>query len=60
MLEVADIFRQYGDAYLDKYGENMPSRHRRAFQDILRNDIDAPLCRRAATGMVISDKSVWF
>ena len=43
MLEVADIFRRYGAAYLDKYGENLPSRHRRAFQDILH-------CRTLALG----------
>ena len=43
MLEVADIFRRYGDEYLDKYGEKMPSSHRRAFQDILN-------CRTPAMG----------
>jgi hypothetical protein len=35
VLEVADIFRHYGDEYLDKYGEKMMPSHRRAFQDIL-------------------------
>jgi len=43
VLEVADIFRRYGAAYLDKYDENLPSRHRRAFQDILH-------CRTPALG----------
>ena len=43
MLEVADIFRRYGEAYLEMYGEKLPSRHRRAFQDILH-------CRTPALG----------
>jgi hypothetical protein len=43
MLEVADIFRRYGDAYLDRYGEKMLPSHHRAFQDILH-------CRTPALG----------
>jgi len=43
MLEVADIFRRYGEAYLEKYGAKLPPRHRRAFQDILH-------CRTPALG----------
>ena len=35
MLEVAHIFRQYGQAYLDAFGDRMPPRHRVAMQDIL-------------------------
>jgi len=26
-LELADIFAQYGPAYIKKYGERMPKRH---------------------------------
>ena len=43
MLEVADIFRRYGDAYLERYGEKMLPSHHRAFQDILN-------CRTSAMG----------
>ena len=35
MLEVADVFRRYGDAYLQKFGQQMLPSHRRAFYDIL-------------------------
>ncbi len=35
MLEVAEVFRRYGDAYLQKYGDAMLPSHRRAFHDIL-------------------------
>lgn len=35
MLEVADVFRRYGDQYLRMFGQNMLPSHRRAFQDIL-------------------------
>ena len=35
MLEVADVLRRYGDAYLGKFGKRMPPGHRRAFYDIL-------------------------
>ncbi len=43
MLEVADVLRQYGPAYLEQFGAKMPASHRRAFEDILR-------CRTAALG----------
>ena len=43
MLEVADVFRRYGDAYLRRYGSQMLPSHRRAFYDILH-------CRTAAMG----------
>ena len=35
MLELADIVREYGPAYLKKYGERMPPSHKKAIQDIL-------------------------
>ncbi len=34
MLEVADVFRQYGDTYLGRFGQTMPPSHRRALSDI--------------------------
>ena len=34
MLEVADVFRLYGDAYLKKFGHTMLPSHRRALADI--------------------------
>lgn len=34
MLELADIFREYGDAYRQKYGERMLLSHREAMGDI--------------------------
>ena len=43
MLEVADVFRRYGDAYLEKFGQQMLPSHRRALEDILQ-------CRTAAMG----------
>ena len=43
MLEVADVFRRYGKAYLQRFGDKMPPSHRRAFDDILH-------CRTAAMG----------
>ena len=43
MLEVADVFRRYGDAYLQRFGEKMLPSQRRAFYDILH-------CRTAAMG----------
>ncbi|MFC1763823.1 IS91 family transposase [Planctomycetota bacterium] len=43
MIEVADVFRRYGTEYLQRFGERMPSRHRRAFRDILQ-------CRTPAMG----------
>jgi hypothetical protein len=41
--EVADIFRLYGDAYLDRFGANMLPSHRRALRDLQD-------CRTAAMG----------
>ena len=43
MLEVADIFRRYGKAYLDAFGDAMLPSHHRAFQYILH-------CRTPAMG----------
>jgi hypothetical protein len=43
MLEVADILRRYGDAYLDRFGSAVPHHHRRAIQAILD-------CRTAVLG----------
>jgi hypothetical protein len=43
VIEVADVLRRYGPAYLEQFGDKMPASHRRAFEDILR-------CRTAALG----------
>lgn len=43
MIEVADVLRRYGPAYLEQFGVKMPASHRRALEDILR-------CRTAALG----------
>lgn len=43
MLEVADVIRCAGDAYLQLYGDAMPESHRRALHDILN-------CRTEALG----------
>ena len=43
MLEVADILRLYGDAYLERFGDAVPRRHRRAINDIID-------CRTATMG----------
>jgi hypothetical protein len=43
VIEVADVLRRYGPAYLEQFGVKMPASHRRAFEDILR-------CRTAALG----------
>jgi hypothetical protein len=43
MLEVADVFRRYGETYLQKFGSQMLPSHRRAFYDILH-------CRTPAMG----------
>ncbi len=43
VIEVANVFRDYGDGYLQKFSKRMPSSHRRAFRDILR-------CRRPVMG----------
>lgn len=42
-LELADIFRLHGPAYLEKYGEHMLPSHKRAIADIID-------CRTAALG----------
>jgi hypothetical protein len=43
MLEVADVFRRYGETYLQSFSGQMLPSHRRAFHDILH-------CRTAAMG----------
>jgi hypothetical protein len=43
VIEVADVLRRYGPAYLERFGDKMPASHRRAFMDILR-------CRTAFMG----------
>lgn len=43
MIEVADIFRQFGDSYLAKYGDSMLPSHKRVIQDIIE-------CRTEAMG----------
>jgi len=43
VLEVADILRLYGDAYLERFGDAVPRRHRRAMKDIID-------CRTATMG----------
>lgn len=43
MLELADIVREYGPAYLERYGERLLPSHRKALQDIA-------VCRTAALG----------
>ena len=36
MIELADIFRLYGPAYIDSFAQRMPPSHHRAINDILR------------------------
>jgi hypothetical protein len=43
VLEVADVLRQYGPAYLEQFGDRMLPSQRRACEDLLR-------CRTAALG----------
>ena len=43
MLEVADVLRQYGPAYLEQFGARMLPSQRRACEDLRR-------CRTAALG----------
>ncbi|MFN3078171.1 MAG: transposase zinc-binding domain-containing protein, partial [Alphaproteobacteria bacterium] len=43
MIEVADIFRQFGDAYLTAFGSSMLPSHKRAIDDIIK-------CRTEAMG----------
>ena len=33
MLEVADVLRRHGDAYLKRFAKTMPPSHRRALSD---------------------------
>jgi hypothetical protein len=42
-LEVADVIRQYGDGFLDRYGSRLSAVQRRALRDLAR-------CRTAALG----------
>jgi hypothetical protein len=42
-LEVADVFRAHGDAFLDRYGDTLSPEQRRALRDITA-------CRTAALG----------
>jgi Transposase zinc-binding domain/Putative transposase len=42
-LEVAEVFRQHGDAFLERYGDVLSSEQRRALKDIA-------VCRTAALG----------
>ena len=41
--EVAEVFRQYGDAFLQRYGDVLSSEQRRVLKDIA-------VCRTAALG----------
>ena len=43
MIEVADVFRRFADAYLSAHGATMPPAHRRAIADI-------KACRTPALG----------
>ena len=47
-LEVADVFRQYGEAYREKHGASMSTAQRRVMTAI-------ELCRTAALGVVSPD-----
>jgi hypothetical protein len=42
-LEVAEVVRDYGDAFLDRYGDTLSCEQRRALRDIAA-------CRTAALG----------
>ena len=48
MWEVADVFRRYGDAYVQTYGASLLPSHRRALHDIRH-------CRTAVFGGHVSD-----
>jgi hypothetical protein len=48
MLEVADVFRRYGDAYAQTYGASLLPSHRRALHDIRH-------CRTEVFGGHVSD-----
>ncbi len=36
MLELADIFQEYGPAYQEKYGDRMLPNHKKTIEDIIR------------------------
>jgi len=42
-LELADVFRRFGEGYRTRYGERMPLSHRRVLADVVR-------CRTPALG----------
>ena len=42
-LELADIFARYGPAYLEKYGDRIPTRHKKVMEKVLQ-------CRTSALG----------
>jgi hypothetical protein len=46
MPTVQDIFREYGPAYLEKYGERIPTSHKKVIDAILS-------CRTSACGMIV-------
>ncbi len=46
MATVQDIFREYGPAYLEKYGERIPHAHRKVIDAILS-------CRTPGCGMIV-------
>jgi hypothetical protein len=47
-LEVADVFRQHGQEFLDRWGDVLSPQQRKAFQDIVA-------CRTAALGSYIEE-----
>ncbi len=56
MPELAEVFRTFGPAYLERFGERMPQSHRRALVDLV-------LCRTEVMGghlakIVIESKKV--
>ena len=42
-IEIAEVFRQFGSSYIDKFGKNMLPSHLRAIDDIMT-------CRTRAMG----------
>src|SRR6267142_2627100 len=48
MLEVADVFRRYGDAYAQTYGASLLPSHRRALYGILMQAAAQSLLKLAA------------
>lgn len=47
-LEVADVFRQHGQEFLDRWGDVLSPQQRKAFQDIAA-------CRTAALGSYVEE-----